>query len=98
MSSSSPLETHRTMLQQHVLPAYERLGSLTLVYPLGSLVSGYTQDADLDIRKYASAVAWSQRDDTRRDSDSNVAAMNAEYFHRSCCCLPMKRVSKHSSR
>ena len=56
MSSSSPLETHRIMLQQHVLPAYERLGSLTLVYLLGSLVSGYTQDADLDM------MVWDELD------------------------------------
>ncbi len=57
MSSSSPLETHRTMLQQQVLPAYERLGSLTLVYLLGSLVSGYTQDADLDM-----LMVWDELD------------------------------------
>jgi len=57
ISSSSPLETHRTMLQQHVLPAYERLGSLTLVYLLGSLVSGYTQDADLDMM-----MVWDELD------------------------------------
>src|SRR3989442_3156123 len=39
----------RDTLRQQVLPAYERLGSLTIVYLLGSLVSGYTEDADLDI-------------------------------------------------
>jgi hypothetical protein len=45
------------MLQQHVLPAYECLGSLTLVYLLGSLVSGYTQDADLDMM-----MVWDELD------------------------------------
>ena len=45
------------MLQQHVLPAYERLGSLTPVYLLGSLVSGYTQDADLDMM-----MVWDELD------------------------------------
>jgi hypothetical protein len=40
---------HRTILQQQVLPAYEDLGSLCLIYLLGSLVSGYTEDADLDV-------------------------------------------------
>jgi uncharacterized protein DUF4037 len=49
MSASTRLEMHRTILQQQVLPSYEPLGSLTLVYLLGSLVSGYTQDADLDL-------------------------------------------------
>ena len=49
MSSSTRLETHRTTLRERLLPAYEPLGQLTLVYLLGSLVSGYTEDADLDI-------------------------------------------------
>jgi hypothetical protein len=49
MSPSPRLEVHRTILQQRVLPAYEDLGSLCLGYLLGSLVSGYTEDADLDV-------------------------------------------------
>ena len=49
MSSSPRLETHRTTLRERLLPAYEPLGQLTLVYLLGSLVSGYTEDADLDL-------------------------------------------------
>jgi len=49
MSPSPRLEMHRTILQQQVLPAYQDLGSLCLVYLLGSLVSGYTEDANLDV-------------------------------------------------
>lgn len=49
MSSSSRLEIHRTTLRERLLPAYEPLGQLTLVYLLGSLASGYTEDADLDL-------------------------------------------------
>src|SRR5438105_14737819 len=49
MPPSPRLEAHRTVLQQQVLPAYERLGSLCLVYLLGSLASGYTDQADLDL-------------------------------------------------
>src|SRR6266700_3363315 len=49
MSLSTHLEVHRNMLRQQVLPAYEPLGQLSLVYLLGSLVSGYTEDADLDL-------------------------------------------------
>lgn len=49
MSSSTRLETHRTTLRERLLPAYKSLGRLTLVYLLGSLVSGYTEDADLDL-------------------------------------------------
>src|SRR6266852_630874 len=49
MSAPSRLEVHRTILRQQVLPAYERLGSLRLVYLLGSLVSGYTDQTDLDL-------------------------------------------------
>jgi len=36
-------------LRERLLPAYEPFGQLTLVYLLGSLVSGYTEDADLDL-------------------------------------------------
>jgi len=57
MSSSTRLEDHHNTLQQQVLPAYERLGSLTLVYLLGSLVHGYTEQADLDIM-----MVWDDRD------------------------------------
>jgi GNAT superfamily N-acetyltransferase len=49
MSSSPRREAHRTTVQRQVLPAYAPLGQLALVYLLGSLVSGYTADADLDI-------------------------------------------------
>jgi hypothetical protein len=49
MSLSTHLEEYRNMLRQQVLPAYEPLGRLSLVYLLGSLVSGYTEDADLDV-------------------------------------------------
>ena len=49
MAASTRLDQYRTTLRQQVLPVYDRLGSLTLVYLLGSLVSGYTDDADLDI-------------------------------------------------
>jgi len=49
VSSSTRLETHRTTLRERLLPAYKSLGRLTLVYLLGSLVSGYTEDADLDL-------------------------------------------------
>jgi hypothetical protein len=53
MSSSTHLETHRTTLRERLLPAYEPLGQLTLVYLLGSLADGYTADADLDLM-----MAW----------------------------------------
>ena len=49
MSSSTHLEAYRNIVRRQILPAYEPLGQLTLVYLLGSLVSGYTADADLDI-------------------------------------------------
>ncbi len=49
MSLSTRLEEYRNTLRQQVLPAYEPLGQLSLVYLLGSLVSGYTEDADLDL-------------------------------------------------
>ncbi len=49
MSSSPRLEAYRNIVQEQVLPMYESLGHLTLVYLLGSLASGYTEDADLDI-------------------------------------------------
>jgi hypothetical protein len=49
MASSTRLETHRTTLRERLFPAYEPLGQLTLVYLLGSLVSGYTEDEDLDL-------------------------------------------------
>src|SRR5258708_16741795 len=57
MSASPRLEVHRTILQQQVLPAYEGLGSLRLVYLLGSLASGYTDQADLDLM-----MAWESPD------------------------------------
>ena len=49
MSLSTHLEGYRNVLRQQVLPAYEPLGQLPLVYLLGSLVSGYTEEADLDL-------------------------------------------------
>ncbi len=49
MASSPRLEAHRTTVRERLLPAYEPLGSLTFVYLLGSLVSGSTEDADLDL-------------------------------------------------
>ena len=49
MSSSPRFEAYRSTVQEQVLPLYESLGHLTLVYLLGSLVSGYTEDADLDL-------------------------------------------------
>lgn len=49
MSSPTHLEQLRNTLRQQVLPAYEPLGRLSLVYLLGSLVSGYTEEADLDL-------------------------------------------------
>jgi hypothetical protein len=36
MSSSPRLETHRTTLRERLLPTYEPLGQLKLVYLLGS--------------------------------------------------------------
>jgi hypothetical protein len=49
MASSTRLEVYRTTVRERLFPAYEPLGQLTLVYLLGSLVSGYTEDADLDL-------------------------------------------------
>lgn len=49
MSLSTRLQEYRTVLRQQVLPAYAPLGQLSLVYLLGSLASGYTEDADLDL-------------------------------------------------
>jgi hypothetical protein len=49
MSSSTRLKENRNTPRQQVLPAYEPLGRLSLVYLLGSLASGYTEEADLDI-------------------------------------------------
>lgn len=49
MPSSTRLAAHRTTLRELLIPAYKPFGQLTLVYLLGSLASGYTQDADLDI-------------------------------------------------
>lgn len=49
MSSSTGREAYRNTVQEQVLPMYESLGQLTLVYLLGSLAAGYTQDADLDL-------------------------------------------------
>jgi Domain of unknown function (DUF4037) len=49
VSLSTHLEEYRNTLRQQVLPAYEPFGYLSLVYLLGSLVSGYAEEADLDI-------------------------------------------------
>jgi GNAT superfamily N-acetyltransferase len=49
MPLSTRLEEYGNTLRQQVLPAYEPLGRLSLVYLLGSLASGYTEEADLDI-------------------------------------------------
>ncbi len=49
MSASTHLEAYRNTVQQQLLPAYESLGRLTLVYLLGSLVACYTEDANLDL-------------------------------------------------
>ncbi len=49
MSSSPRLSAFRTTVRERLLPAYEPLGSLTVVYLLGSLVSDYTDQADLDL-------------------------------------------------
>src|SRR6266545_2859632 len=57
MAASTRLEEYRTTLRQQVLPAYDRLGSLTLVYLLGSLVSDYADDADLDMM-----LVWDEPD------------------------------------
>ncbi len=65
MSSSPRLETHRATLRERLLPAYEPLGQLTLVYLLGSLASGYTEEADLDLMlvwEGAEVPAASQRE------------------------------------
>ena len=57
MSFSTHLEEYRNTLRQQVLPAYESLGRLSLVYLLGSLVSSYTEEADLDIM-----LVWNDAD------------------------------------
>ena len=49
MPLSTRLEEYGNTLRQQVLPLYEPLGRLALVYLLGSLASGYTEEADLDI-------------------------------------------------
>ena len=49
MFSSSSLEPLRATVRERLLPAYAPLGHLTLVYLLGSLISGYTNRADLDL-------------------------------------------------
>jgi hypothetical protein len=49
-------EPHRRLLGQHVLPHYEELGSLAFAYMQGSLASGYTDRADLDL-----VLVWDQR-------------------------------------
>jgi hypothetical protein len=43
------LARHRRILEEQALPRYERLGSLAFTYLQGSLVSGYTERADLDV-------------------------------------------------
>ena len=57
MSSSSRFEAYRSTVQEQVLPLYESLGHLTLVYLLGSLVSGYTEDADFAYGE----LAWDRK-------------------------------------
>jgi len=49
------LDPHRHLLRQQVLPRYEELGSLDFAYMQGSLVSGYTDRADLDL-----ILVWDQ--------------------------------------
>lgn len=49
MSSSTHLNMLRATVRERLLPAYAPLGRLVLVYLLGSLVSGYTDQADLDL-------------------------------------------------
>ena len=84
MSSSARLETHRTTLREKLLPAYEPLGQLTLVYLLGSLASGYTEDADLDIMMVwddAEVPAASQREllVVRADERQGVSPFVVDY-------------------
>ena len=49
MFSSPSLEPLRATVRERLLPAYAPLGHLTLVYLLGSLISSYTNRADLDL-------------------------------------------------
>src|SRR6266581_9635040 len=84
MSLSTHLEVHRNMLRQQLLPAYEPLGQLTLVYLLGSLVSGYTADADLDLMMVwdgAEVPAASQREPlvARLDERPGVSPFVVDY-------------------
>ncbi|GEM_PF-6360607 len=46
---SLDLDPHRARLLERVLPAYEQLGTLAFAYWQGSLVSGYTDQSDLDV-------------------------------------------------
>lgn len=84
MSPLPRLEVHRTILQQQVLPAYEGLGSLCLVYLLGSLVSGYTEEADLDVMMVwndvdVQAVSLRQPLVARLDERQGVAPFVVDY-------------------
>ncbi|SRR5712692_1079842 len=84
LSSSTRLEAFRNTVQQQLLPAYEPLGQLTLVYLLGSLVAGYTEDADLDIMMVwddAEVPAASQREllVTRLDELQGVSPFVVDY-------------------
>jgi hypothetical protein len=49
------LSAHRDRLLRQVLPRYEALGPLAFAYAQGSLVSGYTDEADLDV-----IIVWHQ--------------------------------------
>ncbi len=84
MSSSTRLETLRTTLRERLLPAYEPLGQLTLVYLLGSLAAGYTEDADLDLMMVwdgAEVPAASQREPlvARLDERPGVSPFVVDY-------------------
>jgi hypothetical protein len=84
MSSSPRLETHRTTLRERLLPAYEPLGHLTLVYLLGSLASGYTEEADLDLMMVwdgAEVPAAAQREPlvARLDERAGVSPFVVDY-------------------
>src|SRR6266849_5387990 len=84
LSSSTRLEAFRNTVQQQLLPAYEPLGQLTLVYLLGSLASGYTEDADLDIMMVwddAEVPAASQREllVVRADERQGVSPFVVDY-------------------
>jgi Domain of unknown function (DUF4037) len=50
------LTPHRAWLREDVYPAYQTLGALAFAYLQGSLVSGYTDTADLDV-----VMVWNQK-------------------------------------